>query len=139
MVAAAVANRGLVMQPYVISEEFDRELNILKQFQPVEVRRAVSPGTAATLSRMMEDVVSSGTGRRAAIEGVAVGGKTGTAEVPGQPPHVWFIGYARSEERQIAVAVVIENGGNAGEDATGGGVAAPMAREVMRTWLETTN
>ncbi|MEE9473902.1 MAG: penicillin-binding protein 2 [Acidimicrobiia bacterium] len=139
MVAAAVANRGLVMQPYVISEEFDRELNILEQFQPVEVRRAVSPGTAATLSRMMEDVVSFGTGRRAAIEGVAVGGKTGTAEVPGQPPHAWFIGYARSEERQIAVAVVIENGGNAGEDATGGAVAAPMAREVMRTWLESTN
>ena len=139
LVAAGVANGGLVMQPYVISEEFDRDLNILEQFQPVEARRALSPGTAATLGRMMEDVVGSGTGRRAAIEGVAVGGKTGTAEVPGGPPHAWFIGYAASDERQIAVAVVIEGGGNVGEDATGGTVAAPMAAQVMRTWLETTN
>ncbi len=127
------------MQPYVISEEFDRDLNILEQFEPVEVRRALSPGTAATLGRMMEAVVSDGTGRRAAIPEATVGGKTGTAEVPGRAPHAWFIGYAMTEQRQIAVAVVVENGGSAGNDATGGTVAAPPAAEVMRTWLETTN
>lgn len=139
VVAAAAANGGLVMQPYVISEEFDRDLNILEQFQPVEVRRALSPGTAAALARMMENAVNDGTGRRAAVAGATVGGKTGTAEVPGESPHAWFAGYAIGEERQIAVAVVVENGGRADADATGGSVAAPMAAEVMRTWLETTN
>lgn len=139
MVAAAVANGGLIMQPFVISEEFDRELNILKRIEPVEVRRALSPGTAAALGQMMEEVVSSGTGLRAAVEGATVGGKTGTAQVPNESPHAWFIGYAANEERQIAVVVVIENGGNAGDDATGGTVAAPIAAEIMRIWLETTN
>ena len=137
MVAAAGANDGVLMRPYLVSERFDRELNILSQTGPVQLRRAVSPGTAAVLTELMVDVVAGGTGTSAAIDGAQVGGKTGTAEIPGSPPHAWFIGFAQSDARSIAIAVVVESGGIAGEEATGGKVAAPIARTVMQAWLAT--
>ena len=136
LVAAAIANDGVVMRPYLVSERFDRDLNILSQEQPIDLRRAISPGTAAVLTDLMRSVVDSGTGRAAAIEGAVVGGKTGTAQVPGAAPHAWFTGFAISDEAAIAVAVVVENGGAAGADATGGTVAAPIARAVMKAWLD---
>jgi peptidoglycan glycosyltransferase len=137
MVAAAVANDGVLLRPYVVSERFDRDLNILSQTGPVQLRRAVSPGTAAVLTELMVDAVAGGTGTAADIDGAEVGGKTGTAEIPGSPPHAWFIGFARSEARSIAIAVVVEKGGAAGDDASGGKVAAPIARIVMSAWLAT--
>jgi peptidoglycan glycosyltransferase len=137
MMAAAVANDGVLMRPYLVSERFDRELNILSQTGPVELRRAVSPGTAAVLQELMVDAVARGTGTAAAIDGAEVGGKTGTAEVPGSAPHAWFVGFAQSEARSIAIAVVVEDGGSIGVDATGGRVAAPIARTVMEAWLAT--
>ena len=135
LVAAVVANNGVLTRPYLVSERFDRDLNVLAQSDPLELRRAISPGTAAALSDMMQDVVASGTGRGAQIPDAQVGGKTGTAEVPGSAPHAWFIGFARADDRSVAVAVVVENGGNAGGTATGGAVAAPIARAVMEAWL----
>jgi len=129
MIAATVANDGVVMRPYLVSEWFDRDLNILSQANPVELRRAVSPGTAAVLTELMTEVVEAGTGQAARIDGAVVGGKTGTAEIPGAEPHAWFIGFATVGDRSIAVAVVVENGGS------GGTVAAPIAREVMQAWL----
>ncbi|MBT8164159.1 MAG: penicillin-binding protein 2 [Acidimicrobiia bacterium] len=135
LVAAVVANDGVLMRPYVVSERFDRDLNILAQSDPLELRRAISPGTAAALSDMMQDVVESGTGRAAQIADAVVGGKTGTAEIPGSDPHAWFVGFAQVEDRTVAVAVVVENGGDAGDEATGGAVAAPIARAVMEAWL----
>jgi peptidoglycan glycosyltransferase len=135
LVAAVIANDGVLVRPYVVSERFDRDLNILAQSDPLELRRAISPGTAAALSDMMQDVVEAGTGRAGAIPGAVVGGKTGTAEIPGSAPHAWFMGFATMDDRSIAVAVVVENGGDAGDDATGGSVAAPIARAVMEAWL----
>ncbi|NNC92548.1 MAG: penicillin-binding protein 2 [Acidimicrobiia bacterium] len=129
MIAATVANDGVVMRPYLVSEWFDRDLNILAQANPVELRRAVSPGTAAVLAELMIDVVDAGTGQAAGVDGAAVGGKTGTAQIPGADPHAWFIGFATLEDRSVAVAVVVENGGG------GGTVAAPIARSVMQAWL----
>lgn len=135
LVAAAIVNDGVVMRPYVVSERFDRELNVVAQESPVELRRAVSPGTAAVLADLMQEAVERGTGTAAAIENVVVGGKTGTAQVPGGAPHAWFVGFAQADGRSIAVAVVVENGGAQGEAATGGTVAAPIARRVMEAWL----
>lgn len=133
-VAATIFNDGVVMRPYLVSERFDRDLNILEQERPVELRRAVSPGTAATLVTLMREAVANGTGRAAQVDSLTVGGKTGTAQVPGASPHAWFVGFAASVDGAIAVAVAVENGGNAGDAATGGSVAAPMARQVFEAW-----
>jgi len=135
MVAAAVANQGVVMRPYMVSETFDRDLNILNQTAAVELRRAVSPGTASVLSDLMTDVVENGTGGAARVPGATVAGKTGTAEVPGSAPHAWFIGFGTLDGRAIAVSVVVENGGTAGDLASGGTVAAPIAAQIMAAWL----
>ncbi|NIW35286.1 MAG: penicillin-binding protein 2, partial [Gemmatimonadetes bacterium] len=89
---------------------------------------------------LMERVVTSGTGGRAAVPGIRIAGKTGTAEVPGGPPHVWFVGFGPVEARpgtpQIAIAVLIESGGDLGENATGGTVAAPVAQKVLSAFFE---
>ena len=85
---------------------------------------------------MMQTVVKSGTGTAAQISGVDVAGKTGTAQhATGQPPHAWFISFAPAEDPKVAVAVVVEDGGNAGSEAFGGRVAAPIAKSVMEAVL----
>ena len=77
---------------------------------------------------MMVLVVADGSGRTAAIPGVRVAGKTGTAQHGrAAPPHAWFIGFAPADDPQVAVAVIVENGGSLGSEATGGAVAAPVA------------
>ena len=73
------------------------------------------------------------TGKRARIEGVEVAGKSGTAEHgEGRNPHAWFMSFAPADDPKIAVAVVVEDGGNAGSEAAGGRISAPIARDVMR-------
>jgi peptidoglycan glycosyltransferase len=81
---------------------------------------------------MMIDVVEQGTGRPARIDGVKVAGKTGTADhAKGEAPHAWFTGFAPADDPKIAVAVVVERGGNAGSEAAGGSTAGPIARAMM--------
>jgi peptidoglycan glycosyltransferase len=88
---------------------------------------------------MMENVVNAGSGTSAAISGVPVAGKTGTAEVgEGRAPTVWFVGFAPADNPAVAVAVVVPEGGGVGSEATGGEVAAPVARAVMEAALDTT-
>jgi peptidoglycan glycosyltransferase len=92
---------------------------------------------------MMEHVVARGTGTAAQIPGIAVAGKTGTADNGPQrpdgsylnPPHAWFSGFAPADNPRIAVAVIIENGGVAGNETTGGLAAAPVAQAVMKAYL----
>lgn len=133
--AAAVANDGTIMKPHLVRDVFMSDGSIEQTTAPQQWKRAMSPATAAVLTDMMEQVVISGTGRNAAVPGVRIAGKTGTAEVTGQPPHAWFIGFgpvAPAEgERSIAIAVVVESGGEFGESATGGSVAAPIAQQVL--------
>jgi peptidoglycan glycosyltransferase len=83
-------------------------------------------------------VVESGTGTAAQISGVSVAGKTGTAQNPGGDPHAWFVAFAPAENPTVAVAVVVLNGGDLGSEATGGAVAAPIARTVMEEALRST-
>ena len=130
MVAAGVANKGIVMKPYVVAQERAPDSSVLSRAQPQELGRAVSESVAGDLTSMMQHVVDSGTGTAARIPGIAVAGKTGTAEnVPGKPTHAWFICFAPADAPQVAVAVIVENGG------TGGVAAAPIARQVMEAIL----
>ncbi|GAB48800.1 peptidoglycan D,D-transpeptidase FtsI family protein [Mobilicoccus pelagius] len=133
MVAAAVGNEGKVMQPYLVRQTRGSDLAVVDQTRPTELGRAVSTDTAAALTRMMTAVVTEGTGTRARIDGVRVAGKSGTAEHgEGRPPHAWFMSFAPADDPKIAVAVVVEDGGNAGSEAAGGRVSAPIARDVMK-------
>lgn len=133
MVTATVANGGRVVRPFLVKQVQDFTGAVLRTFEPEPSAPIYSQATAETLKAMMVRVVTSGTGRVAQIPGVEVGGKTGTAEtgIEGKPPHAWFIAFAPG----IAVAVVVENGGDLGDDATGGKVAAPIAKALIEASL----
>lgn len=134
LMAASIANGGELMRPHLVRTVRDPHG---QQLRGPDVGRwtglpgggePISPRTAQQLRDMMIDVVETGTGTAARIDGVEVGGKTGTAQT-GSTPTTWFIGFAAD---QVAVAVVLPN---VGDDATGGATAAPVARAVMAAAL----
>jgi peptidoglycan glycosyltransferase len=135
MVAAAIGNRGIVMEPYLVAQKRGPDLSVLEATTPTEFGQAVTPQVAAQLRDMMVTVVDNGTGRRAQISGVEVGGKTGTAQTgEDAKPHAWFVSFAPADDPKVAVAVILENGGGATE-ISGGRLAAPIARAVMEAVL----
>ncbi|HET7822515.1 MAG TPA: penicillin-binding protein 2 [Ornithinibacter sp.] len=136
MVASGVANRGVVMKPYLVESVIGSDLSVIESADPQELSQAVTPEVAAQLTRMMEAVVEDGTGTKAQIDGVAVAGKTGTAQHgEGRKAHAWFISFAPANDPKIAVAVIAEDGGVAGSEAGGGTVAAPIAKQMMEARL----
>ena len=143
MISAAVANGGKLMKPYLVSEEQAPNLAILSHTDPQLLNQVMDSGQAAELNAMMVDVVNKGTGTAARIPGIQVAGKTGTADNGPQnasggyvnPPHAWFSGFAPADNPKIAIAVIIENGGVAGNETTGGLAAAPVAQAVMKAYL----
>ncbi|MCU1426767.1 MAG: cell division protein FtsI/penicillin-binding protein 2 [Actinomycetia bacterium] len=135
MIAASVGNGGKMMVPHVVSEVRDAQNRTVRRIPPQVWRQAMTPATATTVTRFMVNVVDHGTGTAAQIPGVVVAGKTGTAQVQGKAPHAWFVAFAPAANPQYAVAVLVENGGNLGSDATGGRVAAPIAAQVLRVLL----
>ena len=136
MISAAIANNGVVMRPHLVRKVTSSDLEVIDEPPPEQLSQAISGDTASALTRMMEAVVKSGTGRAAQISGIDVAGKTGTAQhALGKPPHAWFTGFAPSNQPRVAVAVVVEDGGNAGNEAAGGRVAAPIAKAVMEAVL----
>lgn len=135
MVGAGIGNDGVVMRPYLVNQVLGPNLKVLENATPQQFSRAMSIENARTLGQMMTHVVDRGTGSNARIYGVAVGGKTGTAETrAGSPPHAWFVGIAPATRARVAVAVVLQNGGGATE-ISGNGLAAPIARAVMQAVL----
>lgn len=138
MIAAGVANNGVMMEPRVVHEIRDADGGLVERYEPSEWMRAMSPATANQLRQDMIGVVTGGTGTRMAIPGFDVGGKTGTARVSENPArfHAWMIGFAGppGEAPQVAVAVVVlasEEGGA----QSGGVVAAPIAQQVLEVAL----
>lgn len=134
MVSAAIANGGTLMTPYLVQTVRTADLDVVSETEPTELSDAVSGATASALTDMMVGVVDSGSGTAAQIPGVRVAGKTGTAQTgrEGEAPHAWFTGFAPADDPQVAVAVIVEHGGDVGSEATGGRVAAPIARAVMQ-------
>ncbi|MDX6203989.1 MAG: penicillin-binding protein [Frankiales bacterium] len=136
MIAAAVANKGTLMKPYLVDQILGPDLTVVSQTKPQVVRQSVSPQVAAALTQMMIGVVANGTGTSAQISGVQVAGKTGTAQHGANTtPHAWFIAFAPAQNPVVAVAVLVENGGALGSEATGGKVAAPIAAQVIKAVL----
>lgn len=129
LAAAAVANQGTIMKPYIVDQIISYNGAIVDKTSPSAWLRPITPATAATMRDMMIQVVRSGTGTAAAIGGVQVAGKTGTAEVAGAQPHAWFAGFAPAGNPQVAVVVLVENSGS------GGSVAAPIAKQVIQAAL----
>lgn len=125
LIACAVANDGVIPRPRLV-RAVNYSARDRDEDRPRVWRRALRPDHARILRDDLVAAVRQGTGRAAAVEGLTVGGKTGTAEAPGGPPHAWFVGFAIIRERKLAIAVVVEHGGS------GGTVAAPIAAAVWR-------
>lgn len=136
LVAAAIGNGGILMRPRLVTEVRDPTGRVIRTFEPQEFSRPLSTANAAVLTQMMVSVVEGGTGTAARISGVQVAGKTGTAQHgDGEDPHAWFVAFAPSRAPDVAVAVIVLDGGSLGSEATGGQVAAPIARAVLEAAL----
>ena len=136
LVASAIANGGSEMRPRLVSEIRDPSGQVVKSFDPEVFGQPISSQTAIQLTQMMVSVVQSGTGTAAQIPGIEVAGKTGTAQHgEGLAPHAWFVSFAPAQNAKIVVAVIVLDGGSLGSEATGGVVAAPIAKAVMEAAL----
>ncbi|QNO37504.1 penicillin-binding protein 2 [Protaetiibacter sp. SSC-01] len=136
MVSAAIANDGELMRPNLVERVSAADLSTLQEFAPEAYGRSVSSSVAASLTQMMVANVASGAASNARISGVDVAGKTGTAQNGANQPHtLWFTGFAPADDPQVAVAVVIENGGGRGQSGFGNTIAAPVAKKVIEAVL----
>jgi peptidoglycan glycosyltransferase len=136
MMSAAVANGGVLMQPNLVESVVAADLSPLVEFQPEVYNTPITGNTATQLTQMMVDDVANGAASNARISGVDVAGKTGTAENGTNDPYtLWFTGFAPAENPEVAVAVVVENGGGLGQTGFGNSVAAPIAKKVLEAVL----
>ena len=136
MVSAAIANGGKLMTPNLVDSIRTSDLLPIETFQAKELSEPLSQQNADTIKQMMVDGVDHGVASNARIDGVQVGGKTGTAQNGESEPYtLWFTGFAPANDPQFAVAVVVENGGGQGQSGTGNSIAAPIAKKVLEAVL----
>ena len=131
MMGASVANNGSMMKPYLVDSITTSSGMTIGTARQESLYMPMSSMCAGYLNELMTGVVKEGTGKSAAISGITVAGKTGTAENETDKDHAWFVGYAPAEKPQIAVAVLLEYDGGAG-----GSNAAPIARNIIRRYLK---
>jgi peptidoglycan glycosyltransferase len=136
LVAAGIANKGVIMKPHVMGEIRDSEGDVVTRYNPSPWITPITPDVAAAVTQMMIGVVNGGTATRIAIPGTQVAAKTGTAQTVGKNAHAWIVGFAPADAPKIAVAVIVESQPGVSE-ATGGRVAAPIARAVIQAALST--
>lgn len=139
MVASAIAGGGQLASPHMVSKVVDGNGKTVKSYPDGKTTRVVSAATAKQLQQAMVNVVQHGTGTNAQINGVEVGGKTGTAQNGvnnSGTPYAWFVSYAKaSNGKQVAVAVVVEQSNAARSEVSGNGLAAPIAKSMMQAAL----
>ncbi|OPJ65114.1 peptidoglycan D,D-transpeptidase FtsI family protein [Clostridium oryzae] len=132
MVTSAIANEGVMMQPRIVDQILTYDGKPLSSVENKELTTAVSTDIADKIKGYMRNVVTSGTGRAAAVQGIEVAGKTGTADhgKKGTTPHSWFVGFAPYNKPTVALAVLVEDGGQ------GGIAAAQVASGVFKAALK---
>jgi peptidoglycan glycosyltransferase len=135
LVASTVANDGIMMQPTLVSEILDSKGKSLKKIEPKLLEEVTSKENAKIMKDLMRGVVTEGTGTSVAVTGIEIGGKTGTADHNDSTgkemtAHSWFIGFAPYENPQIAIAVIVEEGG------FGSGEAAKITKKLIETYLK---
>jgi penicillin-binding protein A len=136
MMAAAVANGGVIMQPYLIKQELDTKGNVLSTTAPQQMYDPITGAQASELKDMMVSVVNNGTGTTAQIPGVQVAGKTGTAQRGvGQTALAWFVSFAPASDPKVAVAVLVQDDNPGAGDVYGATLAAPIAKDVIQAVL----
>ena len=130
MITAAIANGGTLMKPYLMDHVVNAAGEMVKAFTPEAYGNLMTASEAEALGTMMRAVVTEGTGSKLKNDQYTVAGKTGSAEFEtGKETHAWFTGYAPAENPQLAVSVIVEEGGS------GGAAAAPIARAVFDNWF----
>ena len=138
IIGATVANHGKRMAPYLVSRTTKPDLSVINQTAPTTVGQSMPAPVADQIRDMMiqseKDMIGGDP-----FTGIVIASKTGTAEHgtdPKQtPPHAWYVAFAPAEDPQVAVAVLVENGGDRGLDATGGAVAGPIGHAVISAAL----
>ncbi|MFJ3310248.1 peptidoglycan D,D-transpeptidase FtsI family protein [Streptomyces sp. NPDC086549] len=142
MVSAVMANDGKLVSPHMVSQITDSGGDVLKNYDDsTDSKEIVSSSTAEQLRSAMETVVKDGTGTNALIDGVTVGGKTGTAqhgENNSKTPYAWFTSYGKSDSsgKEVAVAAMVEQSDAARSEVSGNGLAAPVAKAMMQAALK---
>ncbi len=136
MVVAGIANDGAVMTPRMVDAVIGDDFAVHRQYEDEAFDQPLDAAAADALSSAMVTGVSDGAASGARIDGVDVAGKTGTAQNGGSRPHtLWFTGFAPAEDPQVAVAVVVEDGGGEGQSGSGNDIAAPIAKKVIEAVL----
>ena len=136
MVSAGIANGGKVMKPTLVESVLAPDLREIRGLDPSVFSTPIGEATAATMTDLMVQNVENGVAGNARIGDVSVAGKTGTAENgPGAPYSLWFTGFAPADDPEVAVAVVVENGGGQGQSGRGNTLAAPIAKRVLEAVL----
>lgn len=125
LVAAGIAKNGVIMRPYLVETVKDSRGEIVRRTVPEPWLNPVPPNIAGLIKEGMVDAVQYGTARGAAVAGMKVAGKTGSAQNPKGQTHAWFIGFAPADQPRMAIAVILENAGS------GGAVAAPIAGRLL--------
>jgi len=135
MVAAGIANDGVVMNPHMVDAVIGNDLSVVRSYGGTEFATATDKEVADQVTAAMVASVSTGAAQGARIDGVDVAGKTGTAENGSNPYTLWFTGFAPADDPAVAVAVVVENGGGKGQSGSGDTIAAPIAKKVIEAVL----
>jgi peptidoglycan glycosyltransferase len=137
MVAAGIANQGTVMKPYLVDQVQSADSDTVATTNPEKLSQAVTPATAKEVTKLLVATVNEGTASPAAIPGIQVAGKTGTAQ-SGQEnvsPYAWFVSFAPADNAKVAVAVMIESADIPRDDVAGGKWGGPIAKKVMEAVL----
>lgn len=136
LVTSGIANKGVVMTPYLVDSIKDPDGVLIKKTKPTPWLTFTSEAAASLMKEMMVQVVTNGTGKKASVKNITVAGKTGTAQVENakgeiETTHGWFVGFAPAENPEIVVAIVLEN-----QKENGGANATPLAAQLFSQWLK---